>query len=77
MDDAARKVILYKEQENLARKTTELLLADFSTSGANYEEVLRMQQKVLDYGFNYIEALVDNNTAVANIEMLLNFTKIK
>ncbi|NDP22679.1 MAG: TolC family protein [Paludibacter sp.] len=75
MDNAARKVILYKEQENLARKTTELLLSDFSTSGANYEEVLRMQLKVLDYGFNYIEAVVENNIAVANIEMLLNYQK--
>lgn len=75
MNDAARKVVLYREQESLARKTTELLLSDFSTSGANYEEVLRMQQKVLDYGFNYVEAVTENNTAVATVEMLLNFNK--
>jgi outer membrane protein TolC len=75
MDDAGRRVILYKEQENLARKITELLLTDFSSSGSNYEEVLRMQLKVLDYGFKHIEAIVDNNTAVANIEMLLNSIK--
>ncbi len=75
IDNAARNVTLYKEQENLARKTTELLLTDFSTTGTNFEETLRMQMKVLDYSFKHIEAIIDNNTAVANIEMLLNYQK--
>lgn len=75
INDAARRVVLYKEQENLARKATELLLADFSSTGSNYEEVLRMQLQAQNYGFNYIEAIIDNNTAVANMEMLLNSIK--
>lgn len=72
LDDAERRIHLYNEQEELARKTTDLLLADFSTTGANYEEVLRMQYKVLDYGFKHIEAITDYNTSVAMAEKLMN-----
>jgi len=77
LDDAERRIKLYKEQEELAQKTTELLLTDFSTSGANYEEVLRMQYKVLDYGFKHIEAVTDYNTSVALAEKLMNSVKIE
>lgn len=72
LNDAERRIVLYKEQEDLARKTTELLLSGFATTGSDYEEVLRMQLKVLDYGFNHIEAIVDYNTNVAMSEMLMN-----
>ncbi|MEZ5104187.1 MAG: TolC family protein [Draconibacterium sp.] len=71
LDDAERRIKLYNEQEELAQKTTELLLTEFSTSGADYEEVLRMQYKVLDYGFKHIEAVTDYNTTVAMAEKLM------
>jgi len=77
LDDAERRIKLYNEQEELAQKTTELLLTEFSTSGANYEEVLRMQYKVLDYGFKHIEAVTDYNTSVAMAEKLMNSVKIE
>lgn len=72
LDDAGRRVVLYNEQEELARKTTDLILSDFATTGADYEEVLRMQYKVLDYGFKHIEAITDYNTSVAMAEKLMN-----
>lgn len=75
LNDAERRIVLYKEQENLARKTTDLLLSGFATSGNNYEEVLRMQLKVLDYGFDHIQAIVDYNTTIAMAEMLMNSIK--
>ena len=71
LDDAERRLQLYKEQEELARKTTDLLLAGFSSTGTNYEEVLRMQYKVLDYGFKHVEAVTDYNTSVALAEKLM------
>ena len=77
LDDAERRIKLYNEQEELAQKTTELLLTEFSTSGADYEEVLRMQYKVLDYGFKHIEAVTDYNTSVAMAEKLMNSVKIE
>lgn len=77
LDDAERRIKLYNEQEELAQKTTELLLTEFSTSGTDYEEVLRMQYKVLDYGFKRIEAVTDYNTSVAMAEKLMNSVKIE
>jgi outer membrane protein TolC len=75
LDDAGRRMSLYKEQEDLARKTTDLLITGFATTGNDYEEVLRMQVKVLDYGFKYIEAIVDYNTSIALAEKLMNSVK--
>ncbi len=72
LDDAGRRITLYKKQEELARKTTDLLLAGFSNTGTGYEEVLRMQYRVLDYGFRYIEAVTDYNTSVALAAKLMN-----
>lgn len=72
LDDAERRISLYNEQEELARKTTELLLSGFTTTGTDYEEVLRMQYKVLDYGFKRVEAITDYNTSVAMAEKLMN-----
>jgi outer membrane protein TolC len=75
LDDAERRIVLYTEQEDLARRTTGLLLSGFATTGSSYEEVLRMQLKALDYGFKSIEAIVDYNTSVAMVEMLINSIK--
>lgn len=75
LDDAERRMKLNKEQEELARKTTDLLLSGFSNTGTGYEEVLRMQYRVLDYGFKYIEAITDYNTSVALAEKLMNSVK--
>jgi len=72
LDDADRRISLYEEQEELARKAKELLLSGFTTTGTDYEEVLRMQMKVLDYGFKHIEAIVSYNTSAAMAEKLMN-----
>lgn len=75
LQDARRRIDLYKEQEDLARKTTELLITGYVTAGSDFEEVLRMQVKVLDYGFLHIEAIVDYNTSIAMMEALMNSVK--
>ncbi|MBP1665632.1 MAG: TolC family protein [Bacteroidetes bacterium] len=75
IDDAERRITLYKEQEVLSRKTAVLLLSAFTTSGTAFEEVIRMQGKVLDYGFKHIEAITDYNTACALAEKLMNSVK--
>jgi hypothetical protein len=51
------------------------LLSGFSTTGNNYEEILRMQMRVLDYAFKHIEAIVDYNMAAAMAEKLMNSVK--
>ena len=75
LEDARSRIVLYKEQEDLARKTTELLITGYVTTGSDFEEVLRMQLKVLDYGFLHIEAIVDYNDSIAMMEALMNSVK--
>ena len=70
--DAERRVELYKEQSDLANRTANLLLAGFTSTGTDFEEILRIQYKVLEYGLKHIEAVADYNTAVAKAEKLMN-----
>jgi len=70
--DAERRVELYKEQADLANRTSNLLLAGFTSTGTDFEEILRIQYKVLEYGLKHIEAVADYNTAVAKAEKLMN-----
>ena len=70
--DAERRVELYREQADLANRTANLLLAGFTSTGTDFEEILRIQYKVLEYGLKHIEAVADYNTAVAKAEKLMN-----
>ena len=72
LSDAERRVDLNREQAELASRTTDLLIAGFTSGSTDFEEVLRMQYKVLDYGYKDIEAVTDFNTAVAKAERLMN-----
>lgn len=70
--DAERRIELYKEQLELATKTSSLLLSAFTSTGGDFEEILRIQYKVLEYGLKHIEAVAEYNTAVARVEKLMN-----
>jgi outer membrane protein TolC len=72
LNDAQRRVKLNADQAELARKTTGLLVSGYTSGSVDFEELIRMQYKVLDYKFQDIEAVVDFNTAVANAERLMN-----
>lgn len=69
-DDAGRRITLYQHQAELANKSLQLILASFSSSGAELSEVLRIRQQTLDYEFKAVEALVDFNTAIAWLKRL-------
>jgi cobalt-zinc-cadmium efflux system outer membrane protein len=63
--DADRRVKLYTDQAKLADKSIQLLITSFSASSADFVEVLRMQQQLLDYQFKQVEAVADKNTSIA------------
>ena len=69
--DADRRIDLYNRQASLAEKTITLLTQSFSVAGTDFEEILRLQQKLLDYQFKQIEALVDRNVAIATINSII------
>jgi outer membrane protein TolC len=72
MNDADRRITLNKDQAELAEKTTGLLLTGYTSGTVDFEELIRMQYKVLDYKYQGIEAVTDFNTAVASAEKLMN-----
>jgi outer membrane protein TolC len=70
LDNATRRIKLYREQSGLARQTLELIMVSYSTEGRDFEEVLRVQQQLLDYELRLIAAIVDQHKSVALFEML-------
>lgn len=67
--DARRRVALYREQVRRAQQALDILMTNY-TSGNDFEEILRMQQKRLDYELALAEARVDQNRSVARLRYL-------
>ncbi len=70
LDDANRKTALYNEQTALARQTLKLLLTSYSTNGQGFDDVLQVQQELLNYQLQLINAVVKQHTSIAMLEML-------
>ena len=68
--DAVRRMALYQKQATLARTSVNLLTTSFSASNAEFEDVLRMQAQLLDYGLKELSALTDRNITGAMLEYL-------
>ena len=61
---------LYDQQIVTTKQVTDLLLTDYSNSGKDYEEVLRMQQQLLKYKIAKIKAIKDYYTALAQLDYI-------
>ena len=68
--DAERRVKLYQSQLKLAQRSLNILMTEYSNAGKSFEEVLRMQRKVLTYGLEIDKARSDKSAATAFIEYL-------
>jgi outer membrane protein TolC len=76
-EDAQRRVKLYENQFQLASKSLDLILKNFSTSSSGLTDVLRVRQQTLDYELKQVEALADFNTAIAWLKRLMAYTQIQ
>jgi outer membrane protein, heavy metal efflux system len=68
--DAQRRVALYKYLIELADQSLDILLAEFTSAGKDFEEVLRMDRQLLNYELELEKARAEQNTAVAFITYL-------
>jgi hypothetical protein len=69
--DARRRVALYKDiQIQRTRQALDILTEEYATSATDFEELLRLQRKLLEFQLAREEAVVDQNTAVAYTEYL-------
>lgn len=69
-DDALRRIRLYSNQASLTRKSLNIMTGDFSTSGTGLSDIMRLQQKLLDYDYRHIEAITDFYIAVALLKRI-------
>lgn len=69
--DAQRRIILYKDQNELVKKTLEIMVKRFSVSDVILSDILRVREQQLDYEFKQVEAVADYNTAIAWIRRLM------
>jgi outer membrane protein TolC len=73
LDDAARRMALYKEQIRLARSAYELALREFEAGTSGLTNVIEVERQLLDYRLKSAEAVADYNTKVATIRSLASF----
>ena len=69
-NDGERRIILFQKQLKLAEKSLAILLTSYSNNGQNFEEVLRMEKKVLKFALELDNARADKNAAIAFINYL-------
>jgi outer membrane protein TolC len=70
--DAQRRIKLYNNQYQLASKSFDIMLKNFSVSNSALTDVLRTRQLTLDYELKQVQAAADLNTAVAWLKRLGN-----
>ena len=69
--DSDRRIDLYITQQELARQSLKLLETAYSTGNKNFEEILRMERKLLNYGLELEKARSDKQAAISFIHYLM------
>lgn len=69
--DAGRRLALNRQQLELGRKTLNVLESEYATSGNNFEELLRIERKVLQYHLALEKAKTDKQAAIAFLNYLM------
>ena len=69
--DAGRRITLYNNQQELARLSLKLLETEYATGNKNFEEILRMERKLLTYGLELEKARSDKQAAISFINYLM------
>ncbi len=69
--DADRRIDLFMSQLNLAKKSARILETDYATGNKNFEEVLRMERKILKFNLELEKARVDKQAAISFINYLM------
>ncbi len=71
LQDAERRISLYRDQLVIAKQALSILISAYSSAGSDFEEVLRMDRMLLNYELQLAKATTDQNTAVANLKYLI------
>ena len=69
--DADRRIRLYLTQLSLADQSLKLLETEYATGNKYFEEILRMERKLLNYGLELEKARSDKQAAISFINYLM------
>ena len=69
--DAGRRISLYYRQSDLTRNALELLETDFTANLSPFEEILRMERKLLAYSLQLEKARTDKWVSISYINYLM------
>ncbi|KAA6343976.1 hypothetical protein EZS27_008373 [termite gut metagenome] len=73
LDDASRKIILYKKQSELAQTTYNLIVQEFISGKSDLTNIIQVQRQFLGYQLKTAEAIADYNIMAASIQKLISF----
>lgn len=68
---AQRHVKLRQQELVLAGQSLRLMITDYSTGKGDIDNIIKMENHELDYGKQLIEAVVEQDSAIAKIEFLM------
>lgn len=71
LTDANRRIELYNTQSDLAHRALRLIETQYANSTINFEEVLRMERKLLQYRLELEKATTDKMATLAFIDYLM------
>ncbi len=69
--DSDRRIDLYRKQQELASRALKLLETEYATGSEEFEEILRMERKLLNYGLELEKARSDKQAAISFIHYLM------
>ncbi len=69
--DAERRIDLFQKQLQLAEKAIKILETEYATNSKNFEEILRMEKRILKYGLELELARSDKQASIAFIVYLM------
>ncbi len=69
--DADRRILLYEKQAKLAQRALTLLESEYAAENTDFEEILRMERRVLKYNLEFEKAKTDKQAAIAFIHYLM------
>ena len=72
LDDALRRIELYRKQATLTGTTYELVVREFAAGKGDLGSAIRIQQQLLDYQLKEAEAVAGYNTLVASLWRLIS-----
>ncbi|MDR1380573.1 MAG: TolC family protein [Tannerella sp.] len=77
LDDAERKISLYRRQAALARTTYGLLVQEFMTGKSDLSSVMQVRRQLLDYQMKESEAIADYNIMAATIRKMISSKNVE